>query len=85
MPNITDGCSDFLTCDIHYELSYEIYLRMNFTCEELTTADPCFGTYACICDNGFTKISKTMPEEIPETYEGYASDEVVVELLIEEE
>ena len=78
MPNITDDCTDFVTCDLHYELSYEIYLRMEFTCEELTTADPCFGTYACICNNGFTRVSKTMPEEIPETYEGYATDEDVV-------
>jgi len=33
--------------------------------------DPCFGTQACLCDNGYFKITPNMPPR-PLTYPGYA-------------
>ena len=50
-------------------------------CDEVTIKEPCFATFACLCDNGYFSISSEMPD-IPEDYEGL-NQEIVEE--IEEE
>ena len=47
-------------------------------CDEVTVKEPCFATFACLCDNGYYSISSLMPD-IPEDYEGL-NQEVVEEI-----
>lgn len=72
IPSISDNCGETIYCDIHYELDYGLRLRKKFSCENIETVDPCFASYACICNSGYTRIAKQMPTEIADDYEGYA-------------
>ena len=59
-----------MTCDLHYELDWDLLLEAKLECSELESAtDPCFATYACLCDNGYFRVTQNMPEP-PETYLG---------------
>ena len=75
MPLITDFCTEMVTCDLHYELDWQFRLRAELTCESLANNDPCFGTFACMCDNGYVKVAENMPER-PADYTG--QDEVLL-------
>ena len=75
---ITDNCVEQVTCDLHYELDWNFRLRADLTCDYLAQNDPCFGTFACICDNGYVKVAVTMPER-PESYKGRTEELIIVE------
>lgn len=50
-----------VTCDLHYELDWNYYLRFESTCGEIAAKDPCFATFACVCSNGYFRIADKMP------------------------
>ena len=77
-------CVDTIMCDLHYELDWNFRLRADLTCEFLAENDPCFGTFACICDNGYVKVAVTMPER-PDDYKGQTETLIIVEQNFEEE
>ena len=72
-PNITDTCEEpetTITCDMHYELDWYYRLRYEGTCGTVEADDPCFATSACVCSNGYYRLSESMPErpeDLPET------------------
>lgn len=37
-------------------------LKAEFTCAEIEAKKPCFGTFACVCDNDYKSVSEKMPE-----------------------
>ena len=37
-------------------------LTTTLNCNKVAKKDPCFATYACICDNNFSQISSLMPQ-----------------------
>ena len=62
VPTISTGCVDQVECDFYYELNWDNYFRTVFPCGPLKSlADPCFGSKACICDNGYFQIQADMP------------------------
>lgn len=70
--NVTDyakNCVTSLTCDLHYELDWNYRLTSVTECAKAATADPCFGTNACFCDNGYYRVAQTMPAR-PIDYQG---------------
>ena len=81
VPLITDGCEDQIICDLHYELDWDFRLRAPLKCERLAD-DPCFGTFACMCDNGYVRIATIMPER-PAEYTGIVDALAIVEDKIE--
>ena len=62
VPNIGDNCTDKIECDLYYQPDWEFVLKAEFTCAEISAKKPCFGTYACVCDNDYKSISASMPE-----------------------
>ena len=69
---------------MHYELDWQFRLRAESTCDSLINNDPCFGTFACLCDNGFVKVAETMPVR-PTDYTGLAEYLIEVETIIVKE
>ena len=70
VPSIDTNCQSLLSCDIPYRLDWTFLARLdNLDCSTVSVTDPCFGSHACICDNGYFKISKDMPEK-PDDYQG---------------
>lgn len=70
--DVTDyiaNCIDKLTCDLHYELDWNYRLTSVIDCVDVLVKDPCFGTNACFCDNGYYKVAETMPVR-PADYAG---------------
>lgn len=65
----TKNCLTSLTCDLHYELDWNYRLTSVMDCADAETKDPCYGTNACFCDNGYYKVSEAMPTR-PEDYAG---------------
>ena len=65
----TKNCLSNIECDLHYELDWTYRLTATMTCDEATTKDPCFGTQACLCDNGYYRIALNMPTR-PANYAG---------------
>lgn len=62
MPNIGDNCIDRIECELYYEPDWDFVLKAEFTCAEIETKKPCFGTFACVCDNDYKSVSEKMPE-----------------------
>ena len=62
MPNIGDNCIDRIECELYYEPDWDFVLKAEFTCAEIETKKPCFGTFACVCDNDYKSVSAKMPE-----------------------
>ena len=83
VPKITDNCEETVICDLHYELDWNFRLRAELTCDYLAQNDPCFGTFACLCSNGYVKVAITMPER-PTDYKGQVEVLVVVEEKFEQ-
>lgn len=54
---------------MHYEVTWEYRLRVTQSCEVTASVNPCFATYACLCDNGYFSIAEVMPP-MPDTYDG---------------
>lgn len=69
-------CTDKITCDLHYEKDWTYRLRKDFTCDEAEKLDICFATNACVCDNGYYKISADMPS-LPKDYSGPVDADVL--------
>ena len=63
--------STSVTCDLHYKLNWDYLLTAQIACTDIlsNTIDPCFGTHACLCTNGFFRVATNMPEP-PVTYLG---------------
>ena len=63
MKTINADCPNAgVSCDLHYELDWSYKLKADLYCETADDKDPCFATYACICDNGYFRIAENMPE-----------------------
>ena len=62
VPNIGDNCTDKIECELYYEPDWDMVLKAEFTCDEIEAKQPCFGTFACVCDNKYKRISQSMPE-----------------------
>ena len=72
VPTIDLECQETLSCDLHYNLDWYYLARMeDLNCAEVVQKDPCFGSHACICTNGYFRISEAMPEK-PDDYIGDA-------------
>lgn len=72
VPTINISCQNTLSCDLHYALDWIYLARLeNINCADVLQIDPCFGTHACICNNGYFRISEAMPEK-PLDYKGDA-------------
>ena len=72
LPTYLSGCRGSMMCDMHYELDWSYRLRTRVTCEEAERVDPCFATTACICDNGFFRVSEKMPAKPKDlVYDGF--------------
>ena len=57
VPTISTGCITEIKCDFYYELNWDFYFQQVFQCGPLKSmVDPCFGTKACVCDNGFFQM-----------------------------
>ena len=67
MPDISQNCTNQITCDLHYEPDWSYRLRAEINCNQVVEKDPCFATYACICDNNYFQIASLMPE-VPQEY-----------------
>ena len=72
MPSIETSCTSEVTCDMHYDLDWSTKLRVTKSCSSAIADDPCFGSFACICDNEYLRIAENMPT-IPDSYDGYKS------------
>lgn len=57
---------------MHYDLDWSTRLRITKSCSSAISDDPCFGTFACICDNGYMRIAENMPN-VPGSYDGQSS------------
>ena len=64
VPTIASNCpaETFVTCELFYELDWSYKLSYRMACEDAETVDPCFGTYACFCDNDYFKLAENMPK-----------------------
>ena len=72
VPTIDHGCQEKLSCDLHYNMDWYYLARVtDLNCADVVQIDPCFGTQACICSNGYVRISEAMPEQ-PDDYIGDA-------------
>ena len=76
---ITDACDVRITCDMYYELDWYYRLRYAGTCTNVEEDEPCFGTFACVCDNGYFRLLESMPER-PEDVEETGLEEVLNEV-----
>ena len=52
--------ADITTCHQYYSLNWDYFL-VSDVCNKVQPVDICFGTHACLCSNGFYKVSKAMP------------------------
>ena len=70
MPTIASKCESVITCDIHYKLDWSYLARISdYSCSLAIENDPCFGSHACLCNNGYFRISSAMPDK-PADYKG---------------
>jgi len=60
--NIGDNCTDTVECELYYEPAWSFVLKASLSCAEVAAKKPCFGTFACVCDNDYKSISANMPE-----------------------
>ena len=62
VPQIASVCpSGSVKCEMYYEPDWNYRLEANVDCATAIEDDPCFATNACVCENGYFKISKSMP------------------------
>lgn len=87
VPKISENCNEEgkIECDIHYEPDYGIRLRAEFSCDAIEVLDPCFGSFACICNSGYFSITSQMPEDIPEDYESFEAANLDILKVIKDE
>ena len=62
VPQIANNCTGSISCDIFYEPDWSYKLTTTINCNEVAKKDPCFATYACICDNNYSQIASLMPQ-----------------------
>ena len=65
VPDINKACESLVSCDIYYNLDWWYVARIEgLDCAYLEDDrnDPCFGSRACACDNGYFWVSSEMPE-----------------------
>ena len=69
------NCDQSINCLLWYEVDWDYRYQVEARCLDMANGnDPCFATQACICSNGYRRISAIMPSltdeiEIPETPE----------------
>ena len=65
-----------VVCDLHYRLDWDYLLEAKTSCSDLSTGDidPCFATFACICDNGYFRVASNMPDHVG-TYLGSSNSQ----------
>ena len=59
--NSAGTCEKKVICDLHYANDWDYKVKSSMSCAEARRNDPCFATNACICDNGFFRVSSLMP------------------------
>ena len=64
------SCSNLVSCDLFYDTDWNYRLRVELFCADAVQRDPCFATNACLCNNGYFKVSDAMPAEIPADFTG---------------
>ena len=57
---------------MHYDLDWTQKLRTVHACAAAIANDPCFASFACVCDNGYLRYSDNMPSR-PSDYDGFNS------------
>ena len=55
-------CAGNVACDIHYKADWSSRVRVSVPCSDPKTYNVCYGSEACICDNGYFKVSAAMPD-----------------------
>ena len=75
VPGIADNCTEKIECQLYYEPTWDFYLKAAFTCDEIVSKQPCFGTFACTCDNQYKSISAKMPKLEGEVVEPAEEDD----------
>ena len=87
VPKISDNCNESgkVKCDFHYQPDYGMRIDSEFKCDQTLAINPCFGTFACVCDNSYFSIANQMPEVIPEEYEGIAKTDAAIAKVIADE
>ena len=63
-------CNSNVQCDLMYDSSWDFRLRAELSCEEAKKKNPCYGTHACLCSNGYYHVSSSMPKPVPSNYSG---------------
>ena len=63
-------CSSNISCDLLYDTDWSYRLRFESLCQDNIERDPCFGTSACLCDNGYFRVTEQMPDEVPDSFTG---------------
>ena len=66
---------------MHYDLDWSHRTRVTSNCDTAIEHDPCFATFACVCDNEYFRIAENMPT-MPSDYSGYRS--IIANALTEE-
>ena len=62
--SIATGCTSAdqtISCDVYYETDWNHWLQTSTTCGSLATAQPCFATQACLCENEYYNVHGSMP------------------------
>ena len=88
---ISENCDESIICSLFYDPDWRYSLNYEGSCDALDQDQPCFGTLACICDNGFYQIAEAMPSQLnlENFYEHHfysaALEEALSELFVTEE
>ena len=69
------NCDQSINCHLWYKVDWDYKYQVEARCTDMASGnDPCFATQACICSNGYERVSASMPPlidviEVPETPE----------------
>ena len=74
--SMVNYCDNSITCDLHYEMDWDLKLTREVTCSETELVDICFATNACICSNEYYRISLDMPK-LSKNYQGQVDRELL--------
>lgn len=58
----SENCATTVNCDLFYQPDWGFEVQASVTCSEAIAGDACFGTFACACDNGYYRVSESMPK-----------------------
>ena len=70
-------CTGNVSCDLHYRSNWDYRLRAQAQCNSQEAEDMCFGTQACICDNGYYKVGSSMSDAL-QAYRNYEGNKEIM-------